>query len=73
MYVCKKCHDRDEKIVGCFILFTQHPCKKSKCEVCGKSGVVADCWAYDYTNDPWADFIMAKQSTKKDEVTTISK
>lgn len=63
MYVCEECYDRDKRIVGCSIVFTQHECKKSKCNICGKLDVVADCWAYGYTTDPWADFVIGKRGT----------
>lgn len=49
MYVCKKCHDRDEKVVRCLIPFLHHSVHiRSKCDVCGKIDIVVECWAYNY-------------------------
>lgn len=49
MYVCKRCHDRDIKVTKCMTPFNYHSNHiKSKCDVCGKIGMVAECWAYNY-------------------------
>jgi hypothetical protein len=49
MYVCKKCHDKDERVIKCLIPFTHHSTHiKSKCDICGKVDVVTHCWAYNY-------------------------
>ena len=49
MYVCEKCHNRDEKVVKCLIPFTHHSVHmRSKCGVCGKVNVVTECWGYNY-------------------------
>lgn len=49
MYVCEKCHDRDEKVIRCLIPFSHHSVHiRSKCDVCGEIDTVAECWAYNY-------------------------
>ena len=49
MYICQKCHDRDEKITRCLIPFLNHPVHiRSVCDICGKVDVVTGCWAYNY-------------------------
>ena len=55
MYVCKKCHDKDERVIRCLIPFTHHSVHiKSKCDVCGKVDTVAECWAYNYLKNKGA-------------------
>lgn len=49
MFVCERCHDRDERVTKCKTLFEHHSVHVScPCDICGKADILAKCWAYDY-------------------------
>jgi hypothetical protein len=49
MFVCEKCHGRDEIVTKCAIPFGHHSVHvMCQCDVCGKVDILAACWAYNY-------------------------
>ena len=49
MFVCERCHNKDEKVTKCITPFKHHSVHvMSPCDVCGKVDILAACWAYNY-------------------------
>jgi len=48
IYVCKKCHEKDAAVTECTVPFANHSARiRSNCDVCGKTELVVQCWAYE--------------------------
>lgn len=47
-FICKKCHEKDKKVVGCHATFEGHggTSFEGVCDICGKLGTIRYCFTY---------------------------